>query len=795
MEDLVIKGLTKVDEFSDPELLDQSALTQLDNMTLDLTGAKAVKRGGFGLFNSNASGGAVYSIHDVVDSGANNYLLAQVNGTLKKSALGTGTWSNLKTGLNATAKTYIVPYNSKYIITNGQDTPFITDITSTWNLSIAAPVITGIVSNGANYGNMTPNAKYLYYMVYKTALGERSQVSQPFTHYCNANDSNTTSSTVTTVEFSVLPNGASADSRVVSKQIFRTQANGSVPYLLATLEAEDALFIDSNPDTALDLSETIEILDPPIKAAYIITHKERIVVANITQATYVNQPTHSKVGNGYTFSAVEGTVVSGLPAGTYKYRVYWFDEFGSVSGYQESNNVTLTGLKSINVRHIPRPSGLQVGVSARLYRTSDAGVTWYSFGSIGDGDGIFDDYTNAELTVVTLPTETSSSIVSKSRILYSEIAKPNEFPQFNSIEVYPDDADEITGLVDDTDGIIIFKKNSICKLYTNGSPVNWRVERLISQIGCDQPESIQKIGEKIYFMNNFQVYRYPDYISIPLSNTRRTTFSAISSIKSSAYSNYYQWYVLVTNNSVLVYDEKIETWYKFTANSQSWESVIEKKFGSYRGGLLFGHSSLQVISKYVVADKLDYDGSTTYQITPTLKTKTYIFNEPTALARPRLFHSNYYKRDGQSVVHTFTSVDENITHTYTDTDNANGMILTAVLAVAGSGYLVGETLTISGGTGGTVTVDSVGSSGEIGSITLATAGYGYTAGTKATAGGSGTSATITITINPTYYKTIRKPIETITKANKLNYQISGAGLDEFNSTKIQYNVINRGRRA
>jgi len=70
----------------------------------------------------------------------------------------------------------------------------------------------------------------------------------------------------------------------------------------------------------------------------------------------------------------------------------------------------------------------------------------------------------------------------------------------------------------------------------------------------------------------------------------------------------------------------------------------------------------------------------------------------------------------------------------------------------GTGYTVNDVLTVSGGTGGTVTATTV-SAGVVTAVTLTTAGTGYTTGTgKATTGGTGTGCTIEIlTIGVTAY--------------------------------------------
>jgi Ca2+-binding RTX toxin-like protein len=79
----------------------------------------------------------------------------------------------------------------------------------------------------------------------------------------------------------------------------------------------------------------------------------------------------------------------------------------------------------------------------------------------------------------------------------------------------------------------------------------------------------------------------------------------------------------------------------------------------------------------------------------------------------------------------------------------NAGIATVTLGAAGTGYTVGDVLTLAGSkvNPGTVTVATItggGATGPVGTVTLTTAGSGYAAATAATTGGTGTGATITI---------------------------------------------------
>lgn len=82
-----------------------------------------------------------------------------------------------------------------------------------------------------------------------------------------------------------------------------------------------------------------------------------------------------------------------------------------------------------------------------------------------------------------------------------------------------------------------------------------------------------------------------------------------------------------------------------------------------------------------------------------------------------------------------------------NTNNVSGTVATMTLQAPGTGYVINDVLTIAGGTGATLTVNSVSGNGAITSFTLTTRGSGYsnTSG-AATTGGTGTGATINITV-------------------------------------------------
>ncbi len=78
---------------------------------------------------------------------------------------------------------------------------------------------------------------------------------------------------------------------------------------------------------------------------------------------------------------------------------------------------------------------------------------------------------------------------------------------------------------------------------------------------------------------------------------------------------------------------------------------------------------------------------------------------------------------------------------------SNCPIAEASIENGGSGYHTGDVLTISGGTGATVTVADNNASGEVTSITYGPSGTGYSSGVKNTTGGSGTGCTLNVIID------------------------------------------------
>jgi hypothetical protein len=641
---MLIKGFSKVNEMVSPENLRPDELVIFKNMVLEQTeaGGNPTKRKGYEDFLS-AGSSEVYSLHKAV----NKYW--GVQGTKFRNYSG-GVWADVKDITNS--KTRLVPFNDKVIVTNGIEVPFIAN-GGNWNLEIERPNIQETyIERATGGGTKLGTGLYRWIFVFITDTGEIGNISMPISYFNGEQDLNTfISGTSNIARFFNTPNPT--DTRVTAIKLFRTKANGLVYYFSKSLGTGTSTFEDSMADTDLDESQSIEFINVP-KAKYSALNNERLFLGNIekTIKNAVMPPSSSQFIDPDASTLLVDNGSPAIEDGNYRWAFSFLDDEGNeseLSTYVEREIDQATdgyawtsGNTRVNFTSIPRP---RIGagrydpkiVSTRLYRTKAPSLSTFYWVEDFDTNSefIFDNKRNINLTEPYPKSGKGFNTVENfnSAIVYSEIGKPSEINELNIIQVFPDDGEVITGIFDDRDGILIFKENSICKLYTSGSPVNWRLYKIHKNIGSDEPESIYQQNNEFYFVHNKRPYVFRGGEPTPIGELYQKSFDLVTEFKASTYFTKKNWYVLsvaTTEDLLYIYDVKIDTWYKFTVNGG--EVLLDDDnllIGSNTYVLRYGDASQDVI------------GGIAYDINATMRTKTFGFPDGIAYGRLRFLYCNF----------------------------------------------------------------------------------------------------------------------------------------------------------
>lgn len=640
-----------------------------------------------------------------------NYLLAGINGKLRKSLDGTGTWSDVTD--KGTPPYRMQAYADNFIFTDGLVPPFVISgngLGDVNDLEIVAPDIllgndgvngvqTGQESSGVA-GNLTAYAYYKWIIVYKTLTGQTSPPSYPITHYYNS-ASNRTTSTYQRIGFDNLP--VSSDPRVTTREIYRTLANGDVFYFHSQLDNIVTSWYDDVDDSFLG-SDNFDFLNIPKTAEYISLHKERVILGDLTR-TVKNwvTPAYSKETTGgfnatvngvtYAFTNLSNTLKgikdcyaattggATLAAGDYTYRFVAYDIEGLMSDPIDTNVITVGGAdNSVIIPAMPHFTYNFYSIKKiEIYRKLDAGdfelLMEYvpqrpTAGGIYYGTG----YTDTGAAVTTIYTTNQTTDTEKCGVAFSEIGQPATFVLEDIRNIFPDDGDQITGIYDDQDGILIFKERSICKIFTGqGSPDNWRLVKTLSHIGCDEPNSLLKFSNDYVFSHQKMVYKFNsssglEKIGLPIIDS----LQLVTAYHCATANN--NWYIIGASGTCftsgygfLIYDREVGSWYIFNTATIPYVAHIKEQ-GSTTGTILT--SNTDYILKYGSSGIDNYTGDPQddIDIVPIIRTKT--FGDGISLERLRKIRFNYKKVDNKTLTITVVNPDTGVTNTHADTTNA-----------------------------------------------------------------------------------------------------------------------------
>ena len=692
---MILDRFKRLNQSVSPELIGDDELVTLENAVLDDETGKPKKRGGIVAFNSNQidSTSTVTSLHDVMSppdgaTASKNYLLAGINSKLRKSLDGTGTWSDVTD--KGVPPYRMESYADGLIFTEGSVAPFMVrgnTLGTVVDLEIAPIDATDIFTGTPSVatGNME-EGYYKHIFCYVTETGELSPPCQPIAHHIDAGYLST-DATHKRIGFANIP--ASTDDRVTGIRVFRTLKTGNIFYYVTQLANETQNWFDDISDNDLG-AESIQFLNCPLTSEYIVLHKDRIWQGYIkrTVKNWDMPAWSAATGAGFNATAhgVLGTFTDGVPfrvriiagvgtlaAGDYTYRIIYVDADGLMSDPTDSNTLTISATNNIRFDCLPSINDLQNIVRADVYRDIDGAGFFKIFDYVPSLTNVLgtaltledQGYTDGTAYVTNQTTETT-----KTGLAFSDIGEPASYPLENLRNIYPDDGDEITGLFDDIDGLLIFKKNSICKIYTSGSPAGWRLVKLLDNIGSNEPYSIAKYGSTYFFVHYNKIYKFN-------SSGYEDIGEGIKDILDNGYTFYSstvskRWYILGVSISssyrYFVYDMMLQTWYIFSAQTTPYILTI-KEHGTNTGKILMAYA--QYLLYYGTgATDINTNMTDPLDITPVIRTKTFRFEDGISLARLRKLEFNYKKLDDENVVITIVNPDSGVTNTYTDSTNA-----------------------------------------------------------------------------------------------------------------------------
>lgn len=624
-----IQGVERVNEYTDPELIKDSELTVLTNMTV--VGNKAKKRGAIKSYNLTNAGGSIVDLIELNDS-----LLGLIDTgsarTLKISS--GGAWTSLQSSMADTSIKGL-QYRNKAYLTNGVAAPLVTDGSTVWDLALPTPDLTNTTTNTVAAGSLDADAVYRYAICYLTDKGEVGNYS--IIGHRISGSVYSTSSTYKLIQFSSLPVSTRAD--ITGRRIYRTEGNGDVFYWLKDIDNVVTTLSDGAGDSLLDTSESLIFTDMPSIVGDILIHKDRLILSNTTMNPYNSVSKPPKVDLGLSSS-------TGSTGDNFRYyAITYEDSQGNESSLSDATRCSTIGSTwTVTISYIPMPlngaGSFDNSISKiNLYRKTDSG-SFYKIKSINLNTISSDKYiTSSDAHLVNGNVYTAPTAVNyNSRLYYSEIDKFAEIGALNYVDVFPQDNEAIVKTVDQPDGILVFKEKSVCMVYTNGSPYNWRVVKLIENIGCSNAKSVQRAKNAVYFQYNQDFYRYPDMQLVSQSFQNTLDFITVTN---TTYVSKYNWYVLVASNHVYVYDERTDGWYDFTATDASFSSAIETIDKNFYIGLTTGETL-----KYDVDSDLDYNHGSDLDedtINCTLKSKHFLASSPLQLLRLRKLFINLIK--------------------------------------------------------------------------------------------------------------------------------------------------------
>lgn len=181
-----------------------------------------------------------------------------------------------------------------------------------------------------------------------------------------------------------------------------------------------------------------------------------------------------------------------------------------------------------------------------------------------------------------LADDVSGTPFGQSTAYFSNTLNPDYWPLTNFFLIRPDDGDSITGINSFLGTLLIFKTNSISKIYTDNSIItSWTLSQPFSSIGCVAPYSIVQTPVGIFYLGRYGLYKFDgqqstiisDVVTKDIRDINPTNYANVVSIY---YNNEYRLaYTSQTtgsgvNDRVLLFDTVRDSYVKDTENVNAW---------------------------------------------------------------------------------------------------------------------------------------------------------------------------------------------------------------------------------
>jgi len=376
--------------------------------------------------------------------------------------------------------------------------------------------------------------------------------------------------------------------RVTARKIYRSKAGTTTYYYLTTIQDNTSTsFKDGLADNSLGDAIDTDVLCTPNKpqySKYVAIHKERGVLANLTESLYDAIPT-----GDITLTGDAGGSLDLL--GVYKYRFYkaWRINVNTVLLSKPlDKTITLTGAnQSVVIDYVGSDSWFQTIV---IQRTDGGGseYKWLSSTNLVLGrektgfpydDGTADGGYTLQNSYHIFADSVQTSYPFNIKI--SDAGKPD---LFSTIETMPDGTlipasnewnvgETITGIHSEDNRIVIFGQNNIYELDTTAqSRQFWRLNKIVSGTGAKDGMQCQT-SEGYFFLTE-----YTDSLGLQILQYNRGQIVDVGApIRSYCLNN-----GIITFNEIKYYDTKREVWIIAETASKTYILKYKLDTGQWR---------------------------------------------------------------------------------------------------------------------------------------------------------------------------------------------------------------------